>query len=331
MWIIGCDFHPSFEVVAIFDNRTKQMQVRRLGHRAEAERFYRQEVPAGSVVGVEACGFTQWFEQLLSEVGVELWMGDAAQIRATVVRSQKTDRRDAEHILRLMMEQRFPQVWMPTAEERDVRQLLLHRHKLVRVRTQVKNQLHALALNQGMQKKRQLWTEQGRSEFAALPLMPYADRRRRELLEMLDRLDEQIEQLNEAGKAEAEKRPDVMYLMQQPGVGWQTALAMVLTLGDVDRFPSAKHVASYVGLIPREDSSGGKQRMGHICKQGSSFMRFLLVEAGQSVARHDEELKQDYRRWSMRCGRPKAKVAVARKLAVKLYWMLREQKQVAQR
>ena len=147
---------------------------------------------------------------------------------------------------------------------------------------------------------------------------------------MLDGLDEQIEQLNQAGKAEAEKRADAMYLMQQPGVGWQTALAMVLTVGDVDRFPSAKHVASYVGLIPRENSSGGKQRMGHISKQGSSFIRFLLVEAGQSVARYDEELKQDYRRWSMRCGRPKAKVAVARKLAVKLYWMLREQKQAAQ-
>lgn len=258
-------------------------------------------------------------------------MGDPAQIRATVVRAQKTDRRDAEHILRLMLEQRFPRIWLPTAEERDLRQLLMHRHKLVRVRTQVKNQLHALALNQGMQKKRQLWTEQGRAQLEALPLLPHADRRRRELLAMLDGLEEQIEELNQTGKAEAEKRADVMYLMQQPGVGWQTALAMVLTIGDVSRFPSAKHVASYVGLIPREDSSGGKQRTGHISRQGSSFLRFLLVEAGQSVARYDEELKQDYRRWSLRCGRAKAKVAVARKLAVKLYWMLREQKQRAQR
>ena len=170
MWIIGCDFHPGFQVVAIFDNRTKQSTIRRLGHRAEAEQFYREQVPAGTVVGIEACGFTQWFEQLLSRVGLELWMGDPAQIRATVVRAQKTDRRDAEHILRLMLEQRFPRIWLPTAEERDLRQLLMHRHKLVRVRTQVKNQLHALALNQGMQKKRQLWTEQGRAQLEALPL-----------------------------------------------------------------------------------------------------------------------------------------------------------------
>jgi transposase len=331
MWIIGCDFHPSFQVVAIFDNRREQIQVRRLSHRAEAEHFYRTQVPAGSVVGVEACGFTQWFEQLLSEVGLELWMGDATQIRATVVRAQKTDRRDAEQILTLMLEKRFPRVWVPSAEERDLRQLLVHRHKLVRARTQAKNQLHALALNQGMQKKRQLWTAAGRAEFEALPLLPYADRRRRELLETVDRLDHQIEQLNQVGKAEAEKRAEVRYLMQQPGVGWQTALAMVLTLGPVERFRTAKQVASYIGLIPRERSSGGKQKLGHISKQGNSFVRFLLVEAGQSVARYDDEMKQAYRRWSMRCGRPKAKVAVARKLAVKLYWMLREQKQAAQR
>ena len=258
-------------------------------------------------------------------------MGDAGKIRASVVRVQKTDRRDAEQLLTLMLEKRFPGVWVPSAAERDVRQLLMHRHKLVRARTQVKNQLPAVALNQGMRKQRQLWTAKGRGEFEALPLLPYADRRRRELLEMLDGLNRQIEELNRAGTAEAEKRAEAVYLMQQPGVGWQTALAMVLTLGPVERFPSGKHVASYLGLIPREHSSGGKQKLGSISKQGSRFMRFLLVEAGQSVAKHDAEMKQDYLRWSMRCGRGKAKVAVARKLAVKLYWMVRERKQATQR
>jgi transposase len=329
MWIIGCDFHPSFQVVAIFDNSTSEIRVRRLGHRPEAERFYREEVPAGSVVGVEACGYTQWFEQLLYRAGVELVMGDAARIRASVVRAQKTDRRDAEHILSLLLEQRFPRIWMPTAEERDLRQLLVHRHKLVRQRTQVKNQLQAMALNQGMQKKRQLWTAAGQEQFQALPLLPYADRRRRELLEMLGRLDPQIAELERVGQAEAEKRTAVRHLMRQQGVGWQTALAMVLTLGPVERFHNSKQVASYLGLIPREHSSGGKQRLGHISKQGNSYMRFLLVEAGQSVAKHDAAMKQDYVRWTRRCGKSKAKVAVARKLAVRLYWMLRERADAA--
>lgn len=324
MWIIGCDFHPGFQLVAIFDNLTGEIKVRRLGHRAEAERFYREEVPAGSVVGVEACGFTHWFERLLYEVGTEMWLGDAARIRASVVRAQKTDRRDAEHIVTLMVEGRFPRIWVPTVEERDLRQLLVHRHKLVRMRTQVKNQLQAMALNQGLQKKRRLWTAKGREEFESLPLLPYADRRRRELLQALDRFDAQIAELNRVGEAEAAKREPVRFLMRQPGVGWQTALAMVLTLGPVKRFGCGKQVASYLGLIPREHSSGGRQRLGHISKQGNSYMRFLLVEAGQSVARHDEAMRKRYTRWVLRCGRAKAKVAVARKLAVQLYWKLRE-------
>jgi len=330
MWIIGCDFHPGFQLVAIFDKETGEITVKRLQHREEAERFYREQVPGGSVVGLEACGHTHWFENLLYEVGIEMWMGDAAQIRAAVVRAQKTDRRDAEHILRLLLEKRFPRLWVPSAEERDLRQLLVHRHKLVRMRTQVKNQLQAMALNQGMQKKRQLWTAKGQAAFTALPLLPYARRRRQELLETLEGLDRRIEELNRVGQAEAAQRPAVRHLMQQPGVGWQTALGMVLTLGPVERFRHAKQVASYLGLIPREHSSGGKQRLGHICKQGSTYMRFLLVEAGQSVARHDPEMKKKYQRWTQRCGRAKAKVAVARSLAVRLYWKLREHTETAQ-
>lgn len=324
MWIIGCDFHPGFQVVAILDKQTGELKVRRLQHREEAERFYREEVPAGSVVGLESCGHTQWLEKFLHEVGIELWMGDATRIRAAAVRAQKTDRRDAEHIVTLMIEGRFPRLWVPSAEERDLRQLLVHRHKLVRMRTQVKNQLQALALNQGMQKKRRLWTKAGRAEFEALPLLPYAARRRQELLATLDRLEEQVEALNQVGEAEARKRPAVLHLMRQPGVGWQTALGIVLTLGPVARFRRSKQVASYLGLIPRERSSGGKQRLGHISKQGSTYMRFLLVEAGQSVARLDPGMQKKYLRWTLRCGRAKAKVAVARSLAVQLYWKLRE-------
>jgi transposase len=312
MWIIGCDFHPSFQVVAIFDNQTGAIEVKRLCHREEAERFYRGAVPAGSVVGLEACGFTQWFETLLQEVGMEMWMGDAAKIRASVVRAQKTDRRDAEQFGARC-----------TAVTGASAQAGAGAHP-------AEEPVAGGSVEPGMRKQRQLWTAKGRAEFEALSLLPYADRRRRELLEMLEGLNGQIEELNRAGTAEAEKRADAVYLMQQPGVGWQTALGMVLTLGPVERFPSAKHVASYLGLIPREHSSGGKQKLGAISKQGSRFMRFLLVEAGQSVAKHDAEMKQDYLRWTMRCGRGKAKVAVARKLAVKLYWMLRERKQATQ-
>ena len=111
--------------------------------------------------------------------------------------------------------------------------------------------------------------------------------------------------------------------MSHPGVGPILALATVLTLGDVDRFPRSKHVASYVGLIPREDSSGERRRLGAISKQGNSFMRFLLVQAGMSAARGDAELGRAYKRLTHKKHHGVAKVAIARKLVVRLYWMLR--------
>ena len=329
MLIIGCDFHAGFQQVAILDSESGEISRRRVGHPEEARGFY-AALPGPVLVGLEACGKTQWFEQLLAKLGHELWIGDAARIRALCVRQQKTDRRDAEHILELLLTERFPRLWVPTPAERDVRQLLVHRHQRVRMRTQVKNQLQAIALNQGLQKKRQLWTKAGRAALEALPLLPFAAQRRQQLLGTLDRLEQEIGELDRQVAEQAKQRPEAVRLMSHPGVGPNTALGFVLTLGEVRRFARARQVARYLGLIPREHSSGGKQRLGHISKQGSAFLRFLLVEAGQSAARGDRELGRFYRRLAVRAGRSKAKVAVARKLAVRLYWMLRNEWNYAQ-
>lgn len=322
MWIIGCDFHPGFQVVAIFDKRTGEVEQKKLLHPQEAEQFY-GGLQGPVRVGIEASGHCRWFLRLLERCGHEVWVGNAARIRAMEVRKQKTDRRDAQHILELMLGDRFPRIWVPTEEERDVRQLLLHRHQRVRMRTQVKNQLQALMLNQGVQRRRALWSATGREQLGAMAFLPYAARRRDQLLAAVRELDEQIAGLDQLVMAEAEKREPARRLMTHPGVGPNTALMMVLTLGDVGRFGTPRQVASYLGLAPSENSSGGKQRLGHISKQGSAFARFLLVEAGQSAVRKDERLRRLYRRLAIKKHRAVAKVMVARRLAVRLYWMLR--------
>jgi transposase len=181
-----------------------------------------------------------------------------------------------------------------------------------------------------VQKKRQLWTQKGRAELQKLALPAYTAERRDECLQRLDYLDEQIRQLSQKVVAEAEQRDAARLLMTHPGVGPQTALAFVLTMGEVGRFANAKRVASYVGLIPAEYSSGGKQRLGRISKQGSPLLRFLLVEAAQTAARFDPTLKRMYVRLCVRRSRGQAKVAVARRLATRLYWMLRSGKNYAQ-
>jgi transposase len=203
--------------------------------------------------------------------------------------------------------------------------MLRHRHKLVCMRTSVQNQLHGLAMSQGLCRKAKLWTKRGRMELENLPLDPWASRRRRELLQLLDQLNPQIDELDKVVIQEAEKRPAAVQLMTQPGVGPVTALAFVLTIGPVERFPSSKQLVSYLGLNPSEDSSGGRQRLGAISKQGNSLMRHLLSEAAQTAVKFDPELRRDYLRLKFRRGiSGVAKVAIARKLAVRLYWKLRE-------
>jgi len=323
MILIGCDFHPSFQHIAILDTETGVTEDHKLMHAAgEAERFYRK-LASPAVVGIEAVGNDQWFVQLLQKLGHEVWIGDAAQIRASYVRKQKTDRRDAKHILQLLVEGRFPRIWVPSAEMRDHRQLVVHRHKLVQIRTRVKNELQHLMLNQGMQKKQKLWSAEGRATLGSIPLEPWADRRRRDLLNLLAMLDGQLEMLNDAVAQVAKQYPEVHLLMSQPGVGAVTALAFLLTIGDVRRFQRGKHVASYLGLIPREYSTGGKQRMGGISKQGNRLLRFLLVEAANIAVRFDPVFRKEYLHRCHQKHFTVAKVAAARKLAIRLYWILR--------
>ena len=256
---------------------------------------------------------------------MELWIGDAAEIRAQRVRKKKTDREDARHILRLLMEDRFPRIWMPSWENPDVRQLLWHRHRMVQMRTRVMNQLQAVALNEGMRCKKRLGGERGRQQLESFPLAMWGSRRRHDLLELLDRLNPTIAELTQAIEAEVANYPAAQRLMTHPGVGALTALAFVLIIGETERFQCGKQIAAYLGLVPEENSSGESRRLGHISKQGSGFMRFLLVEAAQVTVRSDGQWRSRYFHLAMRRGRKIANVAMARRLAVRLYWMWRRQ------
>jgi transposase len=326
MMIIGCDYHPAFQQIAFVDTDTGELQERRLQHREEAEKFYRDLAAQGikARVGMEASGQARWFERLLAELNFELWIGDAAEIRTKRVRKQKTDRQDAQLILKLMLKDDFPQIWVPSWENRDLRQLLWHRHRMVQARTRIMNQLQAVALNEGLRCKKRLWREAGREQLEAFRLAPWASQRRRDLLELLGRLDSTVAKLTQAIEQEVEKCPEARRLQTHPGVGPLTALAFVLIIGRADRFQCGKQIASYLGLVPLEESSGNRRRLGHITKQGNSLLRFLLVEAAQVTARSIPEWRSKYFHLAMRRGRKIAKVAMARRLAVRMYWMLRK-------
>jgi transposase len=305
------------------DSTGELLVERRLDHESgEAQAFYRS-LSKPVRVGIEAIGPMHWFERLLAELGHQLWIGDSAKIHACEVRKQKTDQRDAALILDLLLADRFPRIWVPTPAERDLRQLLWHRHKLVSLRTMVGNQLHFLAMSQGLCRKQKLFSRNGRAEFTGLVLGPWASRRREELWKLLDQLDPAIAELDRAVLEQAQRREDAVLLMTHPGIGPVTSLAFVLAIGPIARFSRSKKIASYLGLNPSEESSGGRRRLGAISKQGNTMVRWLLIETVHHAVKQDPELRQDYQRLKFRRGHAVAKVAIARKLAVRMYWMLR--------
>jgi len=325
MRIIGCDLHACQQTLAMLDTVSGEVENRTLMHEGNQVREFYAQLPRPVLVGIEAIGPMQWFQDLLEELGIDCQVGDAAKIRAAEPRKQKHDRRDAELILKLLVEKRFPAIWLPSKELLDLRALLLHRHQWVRLRTQIQNALQAIALANGLRRGPGLWSYDGQAKIAFLPLPPHASYRRSTLQAEYRDLEEEIERLTTQVAEQAEHRLGARLLMTHPGVGPVTALATDVFLGDPQRFDDGKSLASYVGLIPQERSSGRRRRLGKITKQGNPLLRFLWNEAGAHAARRDPELKRFYCRKLVQKGLGKARVAVARQLGIRLWIMLRDQ------
>src|SRR5499425_903992 len=325
MTLVGCDLHARKQQVAVLDATTGEILEQELVHDGDAvERFYRALRPPVTI-GIETTGYTQWFHTAMHRLGHTVLVGEAAKIRAMVVRKTKTDRRDARHLLDLLRHDRFPTVWIPDPVTRDLRALIAHRVRLVRMRTMVKNGLQAIALNQRLTLRSALWTQRGLAQLQALSLPTYATRRRDDNLDLLAWLTTRIDDLDARIASSADADPRARLLLTHPGVGPLTALTAVLVLGPIARFPDSKHVVSYVGLAPAINASGDKQHLGKITKQGNALLRWVLGQAAPLAARADVTLRRRYFSVMHRRGRPKAKVALARKLLVRLYVMLRDQ------
>jgi len=325
MKIIGVDLHTRQQTIAMLDDRTGELVERELSHDGEEVRDFYAALPKPVLVGLEATGAMQWFLQLLEELGIEFRIGHPAKIRAAEPRKQKNDRRDARLLLKLLAEDRFPAIWMPSREQRDLQILLRHRDQFVRIRTRVQLSLQALALSHGLRRGHSLWNSAGQHLLRALPLATHAREQRDALLALHPHVQAPIDELDRAVEKEAQQRPQSQRLMTHPGVGPITALATEVFLGDPRRFSDGKCVASYVGMIPRERSSGGRQRFGRISKQGNALLRFLWGEAAIHAVRGDAELQRFYRRKLVQKGMGKARIAAARKLGIRLWIMLREE------
>lgn len=318
---IGVDIHARQQTVSYLDTSDGTTGIVELSHERDDIREFYSQFQGEVIIGIEACGYTNWFEELMGELGHKLLVGDAAEIRRLARRRQKNDRRDANLILELLVRDEFPTLFRYSKESREVLRQLRYRHKLVKLRTMVVNSLHALAINAGLSLRAKLLTRDGRQQLRGLSLSPISQQQREELVSLADELTRRIGKVEQWLQAQAKHDLRVQRLQTHPGVGLLTSLCLVNTLGDSSRFSSLRKVAAYAGFDPMEDSSAERKAYGGISKAGSKLLRYLLVEAAQTAAKDDEQLKQFYRRLLPRRGKARAKVAVARKLLIRCFIM----------
>jgi transposase len=320
----GVDFHARQQTISYCDTTDGEIHCTELSHEKENVRSFYSQFNGDVIVGLEASGYSTWFVELLEGLGYHVLIGDAAEIRRVARRRQKNDRRDAGLILDLLLKGEFPQVHRPSLESREVLRHLRYRHKLVQMRTRAKNSLQALAFSAGSAGRSKLLSQKGREHFLRLPMSEAMARQREEWLSLVEEFNRRIKSLDVWLEQQARADERVLRLQTHPGIGLLTSLALVHSLEPVTRFQGSRKVAAYVGLEPMEYSSGDKQRFGSISKGGSRLLRYLLVEAAQIPIRRDEQLKRFYLRLLHRQGAQKAKVAVARKLLIRGYVLLRD-------
>ena len=326
---IGVDFHARQQTISYLTTEDGEIHRLRLDHDLEDPRqqrvreFYSQ-FTGEVIVGLEAGGYSQWFEAMLEQLGHQVWVGDAHEIRLLARRKQKNDKRDANHILDLMVSGRFPRLVRRSPHSREVLGQMGYRHKLVKMRTMAKNSLQAIALGAGLSLRWRLHSVRGRARLKQLNLTPAAACQADQLIALIDYLTAEAARIEKWLAEQAKTDERVTLLRTHPGIGLLTSLALVHTLEPVERFSNSRKVTAYIGMDPVEDSSADRKRIGAISKAGSRMVRFLLGEAAHVAIKTDEDLRRLFYRVAKRRNTPKAIVAVSRKLLVRSFIMLRD-------
>ncbi|MCA1604837.1 MAG: IS110 family transposase, partial [Acidobacteria bacterium] len=323
---IGVDFHARQQTICYLTTEDGAVLTSELKHqdKEEVRAFYAQ-FSGRVIVGLEASGYSPWFEQMLEKLGCEVWLGDATEIRRRARWRQKNDRRDAELILDLMVHDEFPRLYRPEPQSREILRMLRYRQKLIKIRTMGKNSLQALALQSGLAKRSYLFTKAGQQELRTAPMSPVMQWQRDQWWQLLEPLNERLLETMFWLKQQTKDDERISRLRTHPGIGLLTSLCVVHTLGPVSRFRNQRKVAAYAGFDPMERSSAERKHFLGISKAGSRVLRYLLVEAAHTAVKKDDDLKRFYQRLVERRGKPKAKVAAARKLLIRSYIMLRDE------
>ena len=324
MIYVGIDLHRKRSQIAALDAQGTELLSRRVVNEPEALKAILAELGGELKVALEATYGWEWLAELLEAEGHELHLSHPLRTKIAAARV-KTDAVDARTLAHLLRTDLLPEAYVAPRELRDLRDLLRHRIVLTRMRTALKNRVHALLARQGIQQGHaDLCGAAGRRFLAALPLREPSRRRLDSLLGLIDDFDREIEQAKHEIDALAVDDPRVAVLTQLRGIGPYTAMLLIAEIGGIGRFRSARHLCAWAGLTPTVRSSADQARLGHISRQGSPQIRWALVEAAQKAVEGGGPLRTAFERIAKRRGRKIAKVAVARRLLTLCFYGLRD-------
>jgi transposase len=335
-YIIGCDAHKHYSQFAVLDHNGQLCQHKRVEHEAGAIRRFLERYPEGTPVALESIGNWYWIVDEIEAAGCVPLMAHAVKAKVMMGNVNKNDKLDAKGLATLLRLDSLPTVWIPPGSTRDARELPRTRMALVKMRTALKNRIHATLAKYHLSLKTEsdIFAAKWRPALleTILTLPPETRRCLRQELELHDQLSDHIRRL-EARIQETVRESESMQLLQTlPGVGVILAIVIDRELGSIARFPSAEHCASYAGTVPTHRASGGRIRYGRMRKQANQYLKWAFVEAANAICRHRnhpawrrKHVTRLFERLRRRRGHAIAIGAVARHLSEAAFWMLTRQ------
>ncbi|NPV58426.1 MAG: IS110 family transposase [Actinobacteria bacterium] len=327
MMYVGLDYHKRYSVATKMGEGGEVLEQVKLLNHAPCLMEFLNDLPQDAKIALEATGSWYWLYELLEDRGTEVHLAHPLRTRAIAEARIKTDRIDSRILAHLLRTDLLPTAYIPPRAVRDVREILRYRASLISMRTQVKNKVHAILSKNGIRPRyTDLFGKGSLRQLQALDLRPAYALELRGYLRLAEALQQLIAEVDARVEEIATDDPRAILLTTIPGIGYYSALLIISEIGDIARFPNARKLCSYAGLVPRVHSSGGRTRYGPITKQGSKYLRWIMVELSPHFCRGSSRMERLYRRVCLRHGKNAARVAVAREMLKVIYYMLRDER-----
>lgn len=318
----GVDFHKLYSFIVQMDAKGKIVEEKTIRNTPESLEEFVKSLESGAKLALEAVGNWYYFYELLEKRGVDVSLAHPKKTKAIASAKIKTDKVDARILAHLLRCNLLPLSYIPSERIRDLREVIRYRASLVRERTVIKNRIHAVLLKNGIAMA-SLFSRRGREKILCLELRECFKQELCGYFRLLDSLGEEIGKVDARIRGLSLDSEETRLLMTMPGIGYYSALLIYAEIGEVKRFHSPGHLCSYAGLVPSVHSSGGRTRHGHITKEGSRWLRWILVEVSKHMAQGSLRFHSLFKRVERRHGRSAAKIAVARESLKVIYHMLK--------